>query len=209
MEATWVWRLRLVLVIGVAALTVNASEPCIAKGGITKRACDARRGTTLAANEQVRVYRVGSSRQFTAKGCYYRTRRAFHLGGRTASEPPHEANAFDFVLSGRFVAVDEIECEPVGCSGGIAVTDVKTGRVRRSASVAGGTGGNAQRIVLKRNGSVAWTRPFNGTFEVVRLDGDGEAVVDRGAGVDVQSLALASGTLYWMNAGVPRSATLN
>lgn len=203
------WRPSRTFALGAAALAVGVTALPPAEGRSTKRACDVRRGTTLAANEQVRLYRVGSQDQFRAYGCFYRTRRTISLGGQVASEPPHEASAFDFVLSGRFVAVDETECEPAGCSGSIAITDLKSGRVRRSASVEGGAGGNAQRMVVKPNGSVAWTRPFNGELEVVKLDAGGETVVDRGDGVDVESLALAGSILYWTNGGVPRSTTLN
>jgi hypothetical protein len=191
----------------LAATTLCALLPATAHAG-RSTPCDARRGTTLAASAQVRVYRVGSSRQFRAYGCHYRTRRVTLLGGQVASEPPHAPSAFDFVLSGRFVAVDGVECEPAGCTGGIAVTDLRTGRAKHSASVEGGTGGNAQRMVLKANGAVAWTRPFNGSLEVVKLDADGEAVLDRGEAVDVQSLALGESTVYWMNAGVSRAAVL-
>jgi hypothetical protein len=197
-----------VLVCAAVVLTTSAAALTPAQGRGTKPTCDTRPGTTLAANDQARVYRVGSRKHFTAYGCHYRARRVVRLGGQVESAPPHEASGFDFVLSGRFVAVDSVACDPAGCEGGVDVTDTKTGRTRHGAPVDGGTGGNAQRMVLKTNGSVAWTRPFNGELQVVKLDADGEAVIDRGDSIDVESLALAGSTLYWTNAGVPHSATL-
>jgi hypothetical protein len=192
-------------IVAVAAPLTAWLAP--AQGDSAKRGCDARRGATLAANEQVRVYRVGGRRQFAAYGCFQRTGKVVYLGGQVVGEPPHESPAFDFLLSGRFVAVDNVVCEPDACRGPMTVHDLRTGAVRNSRRV-DGAGGVSQSWVLKRNGAIAWTRVLDGTFEVVKLDRDGEAVIDQGDDVDVQSLALAGSTLYWTKAGVPRTAQL-
>jgi hypothetical protein len=71
-------------------------------------------------------------------------------------------------------------------------------------------------LVLKRNGSLAWTTA-EGKYEGERLvndyavwkhDADGEVLLDAGPEIDPLSLALDGDYLYWRNAGEARTATL-
>jgi hypothetical protein len=68
-------------------------------------------------------------------------------------------------------------------------------------------------LELTGDGGLAWIvsgRPDRDDyFYVQKNDGGGRAVLDEGTTIDPSSLALSGRRIYWMNAGVPRSATLD
>jgi hypothetical protein len=69
-------------------------------------------------------------------------------------------------------------------------------------------------IVVKPDGAVAWIATGGSIIrrgketEVDRLDRRGQAAVDTGARIDVQSLRLRGSQLSWRDGGAMRSATL-
>lgn len=77
--------------------------------------------------------------------------------------------------------------------------------------------GPATAIVVKSDGSVAWIAEDNQEeeatgghfYQVHELDGSGERLLDSGAGIAPESLALAGSTVYWTDDGKPESAVLN
>lgn len=67
-------------------------------------------------------------------------------------------------------------------------------------------------LVLKANGSVAWTVYSSGASEPKQLwalDSAGQRLLDSGPGLELESLELSGSTLTWLHGGMPRSATLN
>jgi hypothetical protein len=71
------------------------------------------------------------------------------------------------------------------------------------------------RLVLKRNGSVAWIVSTNslGTHQrgvgVRRADARGRALLDAGTAIGIQSLRLTGSTLHWRHGGQTRTASLH
>jgi hypothetical protein len=66
-----------------------------------------------------------------------------------------------------------------------------------------------------RAGGIAWIQqnkepfgPLDPALQVFKHDRGGQALLDSGTQVTSDSLALSASTLYWMNAGQARSATL-
>jgi hypothetical protein len=113
-------------------------------------------------------------------------------------------------LAGTHVAFDNASCSSTLCNGDIRSLDVRTGKLRR-AYMRTGTG-YAIDIEVTTTGAIAWTRSAT-TYgprepEIRKLDAGGEAVVDRGADIDLSSLAVAGSRLYWTRADAPRSARL-
>jgi hypothetical protein len=71
-------------------------------------------------------------------------------------------------------------------------------------------------LELKENGALAWTvargswaDPQFSARELWVSDAQGRRMLDRGPGLDTQSLTLSGSTLTWVNDGQTRSATLN
>jgi hypothetical protein len=130
----------------------------------------------------------------------------------------------NFVLAGPIVAFEHFwiafEGQP---KWGVTVRDLRTGRVLRNEPT--GTDvtpgpepeqdfgiGHTTAIVVKTDGSVAWiveTSKEEGRYQVHAADMNGGRVLASGADVDPTSLALAEGTLYWMQGGRAYSAALN
>jgi hypothetical protein len=108
-------------------------------------------------------------------------------------------------VSGRYVAF------LVGAPGpgGVAVFDLATGQRTFSGGAGGGGIGPDPvdaALVLKADGSVAWTTHDFAPWVVRRHDSTGTATLDSGPGIDTKSLAAGGSWLYWTDAGSPRSA---
>lgn len=109
------------------------------------------------------------------------------------------------VLAGRFVLAHRTYCSRQSCEPTqLEIFDMRTGkhRLRRRLDYPG-----VVEAVLAPGGSAAWIEQLPGGGRTLhRLDPGGETVVASG---DVRDLALsARGTLYWSEAGVARSASL-
>ena len=127
-----------------------------------------------------------------------------------------------FALAGRYVAYEQAFYNPDTDDRlqFIVVTDLKRGRIkRRRGPVFDPTSPDSgratvERIVLKRNGSVAWlARGFSAkrdrmTREVYRLDRRGYRRLDEGPTIKRRSLRLHCRRLSWIHAGHKRTATL-
>ena len=207
---------------------------------LTPAAADAKRSTCRPAGSEIlaesrtgRVYaRDGDQRRAVA--CLFRT------GARTRLAPsgldPEVSGPF--AIAGRFAAYHWGACEvsgSSGCSYVVDVVDIPTGRIVRSDWTDGGapecharTASNTDcgegivaALVLKRNGSVAWTtcdgNPGDGCVEdparparVMRADGRGTRVLDLDRRVDPYSLRLTASrrAVTWTRGGERRSASL-
>jgi hypothetical protein len=129
-----------------------------------------------------------------------------------------------FRLAGQFVAYGTYLLEPAGAEThyDVWVVDLGTGETVYN-SIAGSTVPIAedmvlQRLVLKRNGSAAWTTRMrsseDATYEVHRFSKyaqvGGRVMLDSGSDVDPQSLLLSADRLKitWTKAGQSKSADL-
>ena len=129
-----------------------------------------------------------------------------------------------FTLAGQFVAYEQYNLEPAGheTHSDIYIYDLGTGKIEYHAG-AGSTKPNAEdsvleRLVLKRNGSAAWTARLGGgqnaTYEVHRYSKyttvKGRVTLDSGPNVDPQSLALSADrhTVSWKRGGQTKTADL-
>ncbi len=120
---------------------------------------------------------------------------------------PDRGTPFDpsATVSGRYVAFFVAAPGP----GGVAVFDLATGQRTFSGGAGGGGSGPDPvdaSLVLKANGSVAWTTHDFAPWVVRRHDSTGTATLDSGPQIDTESLAAGGSWLYWTDAGAPRSA---
>ena len=101
----------------------------------------------------------------------------------------------------------------------VTVRSLRTGRLRsRHAGVTEAPGpesvSSVTGIALKANGSVAWIGQANSIIgpafirEVERSDSTGFAVLDKGDGIGLHSLALHGSTLSWSDDGKTHSAII-
>lgn len=114
----------------------------------------------------------------------------------------------NLTLSGHFVAFWWTGCLTVDehCSAALDVHDVRTGRLVFT------TDSNPAVLVLRPNGSVAWSVEGLGDGDdggyVYRHTARGTTRVDRGLRLDPWSLRLRGSKLSWLNGGERRRATL-
>ncbi len=130
-------------------------------------------------------------------------------------------------LSGHYAAY-EVIANRLGCGfchWGVAVRDLSSGRVVREVPTGTPTNpaleenygvGPTTALLLTDSGSVAWItdahggegRPSEGGYQVHAADSHGTSLLASGPDIDPSSLALAGGTVYWMQGGEPRSASV-
>jgi hypothetical protein len=173
-----------------AAAAKPAAKPCVARGS-----------TTVAKSLQARVYERGGD-EHELVGCNRLSGRRTVIARWSdcecsiADEPAPQV-----WLAGRHVAVNSYFCPPdqSPCSGGMAVVDLRTGRVRHRAKT-----GALIALVIKPNGSVAYVLGP----QVIRIAPRGSALLDEGPGIDDGSLAVNRTRLYWLRNNQPQTASL-
>jgi hypothetical protein len=162
-------------------------------------------GTTITANEFVRVYRRGNRDAFTAYACVARTGKVRKLGDFGMD---HEGEGLSgFALNGTYVAYDDLLCPGEECFAQVRVVNVRTGTAR-SAPKEVKLGSAAEGLAVTSNGAVVWLRGLNDRWDVHKFDAAGPAVLDSTPPGTVVALALAGNTAYWLNNGTPHTATL-
>jgi hypothetical protein len=182
------------------------------------RSCRTQRAKTDLRNGDGRVFQ--QLRLLTGEfyphsyACLFSTNRRIELSRNWDDESIDRPT-----LVAPYVAYVSIECGVGSCFSSIAVRDLRDGS--RFLDAAAPTAGPAGRphgvgvLVLKANGSVAWTvdhGDFMGTprtVAVVAQDTTGRRVLDSGPDVEAASLRLTGSTLTWVRGGVTKSATLN
>jgi hypothetical protein len=101
----------------------------------------------------------------------------------------------------------------------VIVRDLRTGRIlhevltgtRAKPDPATEGVGAVQALVVKSDGSVAWTVAADheeGTY-LHAVDKTGSRTLATGADIAPASLVVSGSTMYWTQAGIPQSATLN
>lgn len=166
-------------------------------------------GKTVERNRESRVFRTRRGSIDYYFGCAFRTGRTFRLGGGNDSVV--------YALAGRVVAYESLA--PVNQR--MVVRSLGTGRVIHQANSnlegAFGNGARAVEVVLKRNGSIAWTYP-NRTGESVEATGIELHAIGTSNRREVlsqrvdpaESLRLNPGgaTISWTEGAVTRTAPL-
>jgi hypothetical protein len=185
---------------GVAAAAL--AVPAGAKTSAAKRCATV--GTTVAADESARVYRLGGADSYRAYACLARTGKVRSLG----SFDEQEEGVRGFVLAGSFVAYERRLCAGEGgCSAQIRAKNIRTGATR-TAPEEQQANSPAAVIVASESGAVGWLRVFNDRIEVRKLDTAGGGLLDTTPPGTLVALALGGNTLYWTNNGATRSAQL-
>ena len=199
--------------LGLLFLAVGAAGSAAAPG---RAAGCATSGRTIDAGPGGRVF--------------YRRRRdpdriylcSYGTGRRTSIGWDDCFNAAEVQLTRfarRYLAVDTFSCGPGGTASTLDLRRTRDGRrVRRVAAAApSGPGSLADvtDLLLRGDGTMAWiverrdspTSPPR--YELRRsATGSASSVLAQGSDLVPGSLALAGSTLYWTQAGTPRSAPL-
>jgi hypothetical protein len=165
----------------------------------------ATRGTSVTATERVRVYRIRDDVEERYYACMLPGGRARSLG--TFVEDVGGPSGFR--VAGRLVAFVHARCSQTGCGGHLQVKDVRTNRDRLHALAPQARG--VPDMELRSNGALAWTQRV-GTFdapvyEVRKLEGGTDVLLDAGPDSAPTSLAASGATLYWTRGAEARSAT--
>lgn len=211
-----------------AILIIWAAFGSLAAGWVGKSPiCGPANAKTLLADRRVRIYsqlKPGSREAPLIYGCLVssgKSRKLSPLPRRSGRGAPlMEA---PFALNAPWVAGAVHQQTGLDTSRiTVGARDLRSGR-RRSCAVGGGdhsprSRGNVKEIVLKQNGSLAWSGHGRigdapgGQFplpEVVACDSSGEHLLDSGPGVDLHSLKLQGSRLTWTDSGETRSALLH
>ena len=167
-------------------------------------------GQTVERNRESRVFRTTRGSIDYHFGCAFRTGRTYRLAGGNDSVV--------YALAGRMVAYEDLADQ---VDQRMVVRNLGTGRTvhRATSNLQGafGNGARAAKVVLKRNGSIAWTYP-NRTGESVEVTGFELHAIGTSNRREVlsqrvdpaESLRLNPGgvTISWTEGGMTRTAPL-
>lgn len=222
------------LVIGVASVLMASAEASAQNRHRGVDRCPPNgRHTVIAADARAEVYGIRKNNEtIEYRGCVYGHGRSFDVGGVTECLSTGGAcgGTDHITLAGTLVARELSVVSPVlGTKWLVEVEDLRDGRVLHKVPT--GTPlesgqkyegvGEVEALVLNAGGAAAWIARDSersshvGSFDEVRyfdigsVDRSGYHLVAAGTDIDPQSLALAGGTLYWTQGGVPLSATLD
>jgi hypothetical protein len=189
--------------------------------------CPSAHAKVIAADRQAVVYeapRPPEEREpefFLIFACAHGHGR-YALGKRAAFGPEGGGGVASETLSGAMVAYENSLAEPFPEPGHdsfvIFVRDLLTGRIVHEAPTAetkfpGDVGkGQAEKIVLKRDGAVAWIgltvlKPTE--YQVHAVDETGSRLLAAGGDIVPRSLTLQGSTLRWIQNGKPTYAILH
>ena len=210
-------------VVLVAALALALAAPAASGAAVPKAGTCWPSGTrTVDAGIGGRIFYRPTSDADRVYLCSYRSGRRTQIGWDVLFDA-EEVELTRFAR--RFVAIATVNSNPGGSFSSIFIRRVRDGRrLARLAAApdapAVGAGGSPIRtgvrdLVIRGDGRVAWIVEVRdeGTGASVyelRTAAPGAASILLAAGADIApgSLALAGSTLYWSQAGLPRSAPL-
>ena len=195
------------IALAVLALAAFPGEASAAD----RHPCEPRGSRTVEANAAARVFTWRDE----VFACAYRRRTRVNLGLEARRGCLRDCGGVATLrLRRRFVAYQTFSSSMTASRAVVWRLDLAARRPRviwngrRFALYSGVTD-----LELAANGSLAWIATFSGSnrpaYEVWKADRAGLRVLDGGREIAEDSLALSGRTLYWMNADVPRSATLD
>jgi hypothetical protein len=212
-------RVTLVVTAVLAALAI-APATAGAHHGCSKHA----KGATIVTKTKEAHVFIKRQRWY---GCAAKFGRVRLLPGLDSTEAVRFGDGrvpSNFTLAGQFVAYEQYTLEPAGAEtqSYVYIYDLGADRTEYT-SIAGSTQPPAEdsvmeRLVLKRNGSAAWTARLRGgsdaTYEVHRYSKyatvGGRVTMDAGQDLDPESLLLSPDrhTISWTRGGQTKSAEL-
>jgi hypothetical protein len=191
-----------------------AGIPPAAQAKAKAPSCDARAGTTLLANREVRIFRREAKRGFHTYACFRASR------GLTSFGDDAEFSASTIIngvrLEGHFVAYTGVTYyQGRDRLAGITVLNAKTGKglgysaMSPTASTAGG-GQDITAFGVTAGGALAWIAATadRAAIELHLVVANRDQVVASGADIDPASLALTEAVAYWTQAGTAHSAPI-
>ena len=175
------------------------------------------KATTIVYEPEERKFVEGLEEVF---GCAYGAKHTYHFGPPPYGGPGESGGVGPIVLAGPIVAYDVGERAGVTPSNSRSVEEIwvrnlRTGKLihrmpNGSPAEPGDIGlGDTVAIVVKSDGSVAWTVRASNSIQVRSADKTGEHLLASSPEITPESLALAGSTLYWTQDGKPMSAMLN
>lgn len=173
--------------LAVAAAGPSAAAP--------SRSCAERGSTTARETSNVRVYETADGELIA---CSKRTGRWVDLAGP-------EDRVWELRVRGHYVAFAYDSC--VDALGDDCLTGIDLVQVAR-AELEFSRHGHVPRVVLRRTGALAWSDDEGDRAAIFRRSGGKVRRLDRGPGVDAESLRLAGSTLEWRHGGARRTASL-
>jgi hypothetical protein len=198
------------LVCALVALLLHGAPPASSGSTVAKRC--ATKGETVVETDGARVWRVRHPTEgvLVYFGCLKGGGANRRLGTCDDIAEYDNGCVYAFVLSGRFVAYDDLlTSRCCGTTGNFFVTDLRTGGRRRSKPLGNGDYQVVDDVVTPR-GSAAWIRQEADRehYRVHRLQNGKDQVLDRGTEVEPTSLRRRGHRVYWRHAGETRSARL-
>jgi hypothetical protein len=205
--------------MALAALATAPSADAAKKRRHPAR-CSLTGSKTLLQTRDARVFYRTKSGTTTEYACLFARNKRFELGsgdsdpggsGDTVSLERLGGSYVAFVL-GHFDDSQRYNPNPTGFAATVVAINLSTAAQLRFPAVASRPpSSSVSDLVLARNGSFAWIGTGAGATEVHRLKaGDAtDTVLDSGADIQTDSLALGGATLYWTKGGKAVSAPLN
>jgi len=222
----------------VVAAAPRVRPKCARRGSFSARftgqrhlaegSCTPAMTKTIADDGVRRVYEeryvedpaIGGHTSDVAYGCDRRTNSRWFLAGIDSTNDYLDAFAtsesfLNAWLQEELVAMWVNDCGGAGCAPLIRFVDLRDGTRRFETGAGAGDllEAEVESLVLKGNGSAAWTlcesRSGGPYCNVVKEEAFGSAVLlDKGR-IDGRSLSLVGSTLSWTNGGMTMRATLN
>jgi hypothetical protein len=188
----------LVLVLAAAGSVVTPAEG---------RPVGCASGTTVAANELVRVFRVGPRNDdHELYACWLRNKRVRLLGERATytAEPSYVSLR---ALRDRWVVIDSTFVpRESGATRSLQIADVS--RRRGCCRTAEISGKQIAGLTVTRRGAAVWTDREADRVRVMALTATGPQILDELPGVEFGSSTATDRRAYWMRDGQPRTAPL-
>jgi hypothetical protein len=221
-----------VLVLVLFATLTSSSAPAAGIRHKVAPKCLPAHVHVLFADSQAAIYTIPATREegligtVQTWGCAYGRKSSYKIWEEDVQESTERNGGIhDLTLNGTMIAYEVslhegtryTEGEETVSEWHVIVRDLRTGRVLHKVP----TGmpepahpklvgrGEAEGIVVKSDGAVAWINNPESQSEVHALDKSGERVLAVGSDIDPHSLALVGGTLYWTQGGNAMSAPLN
>lgn len=199
----------LLLLLSVSVLLACAGSAQAAKPSAHRAPCADKGSVTVAVNAQARVYersQRGDEDQHLLIGCLLRSGQRVQLDSWFSCDCSRgDESAPQVWLRARIVAINRFSCPPYPtlepCVGSARTVSLRTGETLRRAA----TGNALAELVLGPHGAFAYVSSAGG---VVKIDADGQTLLDTGPGVEAGSLATAGPRVYWLRGGVPQTALL-
>jgi hypothetical protein len=191
-----------------------------------------RQSGTIIRGSMGQVYRQDDVTDFGTHtsfdfGCLNAVNRPIRLDIDGVDDDDNHITLKDLVLAGPYVAYVVQPCG-LDCTFVPAVVDLRTGRARTHYvsttyyTTADHSNLNVDAIALNDHGSIAWISqwcelwsppggcpPGQLTVEVWAMDRSGARLLDRGHGIDTQSLQLAGSEVTWRDDGVTQTAAVS